>query len=275
MFSFNCINYYNLDCGKEISSDKIKLNEIEFNKGEIFPFSINENWCLKCKLLRSINEHTDKPLVIRAVGENPEEGFDENYDYIASEKFKGGEYTELKTMSDNLTYDIFVRCLPLKFIQPSDEIMEAAFAYKKYKRLSSLNNIDLFAVNLSDNRIAYCSSLRRGTNNIELSIYVGNESIAYINSISKYNKLNPPYESRFLLNYMCVCFSEQQTLPQPIVNINKDYASRNNIELKGKYSYVSFEKNIPFQCMEYISNQEDYDIILQALNRCTILIRKA
>ncbi len=266
IFSLNHINYYNPESGKETSADKIKLNEIIFNKGEIFPFFINENWYLKCKFLRSINERTEKPVVIRAVGENPEESFDENYDYIASEKFKGGEYTELKTMSDNLTYDLFVHCLPLNFIQPSDEIMKAAFSYKKYKSLSSLKSIDWFAVKLSDNRIAYCYSLRKGTNNIELTISVGNENIAYMNSISKYSNLNPPYESRFLLNYISLCFSEQHKLPHPIVNITKDYASRNNIKLKGKYSYVSFEKYKPFQCMKYISQQEDYDIILQVLN---------
>lgn len=68
--------YYSMKMdGSERLTKGRKLKKMNLKKGSQFKyvFDFGEEWCFQCKVLRELEEDTKTPLVIRSVGESPEQ----------------------------------------------------------------------------------------------------------------------------------------------------------------------------------------------------------
>ena len=115
------INTYNSPYSEELPyADQIKLSQLKLSKGQAFKFLFDygDEWRFQCKVLRVLDEDTPEPLIIRAVGEAPEQypcydedDFNNFLDKILEICFKNKGITEplLPSTLPNLTatYSVF------------------------------------------------------------------------------------------------------------------------------------------------------------------------
>jgi len=151
-----------------------------------------------------------------------------------------------------------------------DKLYELAFQYKKAKLWKKLYDDEVFAVKLPDGKTGYISIMGMAGDYNAIGLYVGREGFNSYRVIA--NIYMSGFESQLLyqeclLRQECLqcTFQNKSELSREEAAEVKDYASRNNITLRGRNSYPQFIKYKPGYCPWVIQAGQDEEYMEEAL----------
>ena len=146
----------------------------------------------------------------------------------------------------------------------SEQLYELAFRYKKTKLWNLLCDTEIFAVNLSNDRIGYISIMGGNKEHYALALYIGKEAFQGLYSIAT---TNPVFLTKYefhehILQQNCLqcLFEGKDDLEDDIREEVKSFARANKIKLAGKNPYphfLKFQKNHMPRNLETIPEQDD------------------
>lgn len=156
----------------------------------------------------------------------------------------------------------------------SDRLFKLAFDLRKAKLWNKLNEMQIFAVKLSEGGFAYVSVLGGEKQVFALSVYVGDEQFQCL-----YNILNNDYATLYsenlispfefhegLFSQHCLqCeFICKEDMGEDALNAVKEYARKNGIRIAGKNAYPNFLKFQPHH-FPWKINEEDDKILCEVI----------
>lgn len=152
----------------------------------------------------------------------------------------------------------------------SDKLYGLAFQYKKAKLWEKLYDDEVFAIKLQDGKTGYISIMGMAGDYNAMGLYVGREGF------NSYRIIADIYMSGFesqllyqecLLKQECLqcTFQNKSELSREEADEVKDYASRNNINLRGRNSYPQFVKYKAGYCPWVIQPGQDEEYMEEAL----------
>lgn len=257
-------------------ADQIKLAKLNLQKGQAFKFLFDygDEWRFQCKVLQVLDEETPDALIVRSKGKAPEqypvydEETDDDYYPDTADETPDRPLIQMTsrcdtTASDNVDEPEFMQ-KPLKI---PDELMEAAFRFRSEKLWKKLYDTDIFAVKLSNGEIGYCCVMGNLGECLALALYIGDEGLYSLRFI---NEIAPKLDSSFaiLLEQSCLQLGldNKSDLPDEVILPVQAYAKTHGISLKGKKSYPNFMNFQRFCAPWYITAQDDYKYLLEALH---------
>ncbi|MGN0613923.1 MAG: DUF6930 domain-containing protein [Porcipelethomonas sp.] len=245
------INAYNSPYSEEPPyADQIKLSQLRLSKGQAFKFLFDygDEWRFQCKVLRELDEDTPEPLIIRAVGEAPEQ-----YPYYDEDDF----YDDDSDIDDS-DFEPKTGTIP-------DELLEASFQYRSDKLWKKLYDSDIFAVKLSDGQTGYCSVMGELGECIALALYIGDEGFRSLNTVMNADYNPDPFAVLISQNCLQLELTNKCDIPDDIAESVKKYAKAHNINLKGKNTYPYFPKFQSYYAPWIITKQTDFQYMLEAV----------
>lgn len=256
------INAYNSPYSEELPyADQIKLSQLKLSKGQAFKFLFDygDEWRFQCKVLRVLDEDTPEPLIIRAVGEAPEQypcydedDFNNEYDDISFPE------TDVSNNSDDSDFEPKTGTIP-------DELLEASFQYRSDKLWKKLCDSDIFAVKLSDGQTGYCSVMGKLGECIALALYIGDEGFRSLNTIMNADYNSDPLSVLISQNCLQLELTNKYDIPDDSAEQVKKYAKAHNINLKGRNTYPYFPKFQSYYAPWIITEPTDFQYMLEAV----------
>lgn len=245
-------------------ASQIKLSQLRLSKGQAFKFLFDygDEWRFQCKVLRELDEDTPEPLIIRAVGEAPEQ-----YPYYDEDDF----YDDDDYDFDNNGYDdISFPETDISDFEPRtgtipDELLEASFQYRSDKLWKKLYDSDIFAVKLSDGQTGYCSVMGELGECIALGLYIGDEGFRSLNTVMNADYNPDPFDVLISQNCLQLELANKCDIPDVVAESVKKYAKEHNINLKGKNTYPHFPKFQSYYTPWIITEQKDFQYLLEAV----------
>ncbi|MCI5844514.1 MAG: plasmid pRiA4b ORF-3 family protein [Oscillospiraceae bacterium] len=257
-------------------ADQIKLSQLGLSKGQGFKFLFDygDEWRFQCKVLRVLDEDTPEALIIRTVGEAPEQypcydeddfydddnsALDENYD------FENEEYDNIalpKIVFSNKPDDPVFEPKTCKI---PDELLEASFQYKSDKLWKKLNDSDIFAVKLTDGQTGYCNVMGKLGECIALALYIGDEGFRSLKTVMNANYNADPFAVLISQNCLQLELTNKCDIPDDIAESVQKYAKEHNINLRGKNTYPNFPKFESYYTPWVITEQKDFQYLLEAV----------
>ncbi len=151
----------------------------------------------------------------------------------------------------------------------SERLYQLAFAYKKTKLWKILSDIDVFAVNLSGDRIGYVNIMGFSGGPCALGLYIGEERF---NSFRRIALADPQalsreeFQERILhLDCLQCSFEKKDTLSDDEYAAAKAYAHSHGIRIAGKNAYPLFQKYTPNRFPLPLKSEDEQSDLCQAL----------
>lgn len=262
---WSSFNAYNSPyCDEPPYADKIKLSQLKLSKGQAFKFLFDygDEWHFQCKVLRVLDEDTPEPLIIRAVGEAPEQYpcYDDDYDSFY-EELTDTAFSEpdFSNSFDNTNFQLKTGEIP-------DELLEASFQYRSDKLWKKLYDSDIFAVKLSDGQTGYCSVMGEIGECIAFALYIGDEGFRSLNTMMNADYNSNPFAVLVSQNCIQLELANKCDIDDDVAESVKKYAKAHNINLKGKNTYPHFPKFQPYYTPWIITEQTDFQYMLEAVH---------
>lgn len=252
------------ESGDRVTSG-IRLSRLGLSPGRQFKyiFDFGDEWRFQCKVLRVLDEPTEKATVVRSVGEAPNQYGDE--DESDDEDWDDEDPDD----EDGSDQDGLFAAPPEACAAIPDELFEKALLYKNTNLWMKLYDSQLFAVRHSDGTIGYCCVMGMLGEHIALAVYPGGEGLASYRMIHADSpEVNEFERHAMLMSQNCVMLSfenKSDLLPGEAMAAN-DYCQRHGIELKGKLAYPHFQKISPQHLPWYLSDAADQQRMLEALD---------
>lgn len=143
----------------------------------------------------------------------------------------------------------------------SEQLYELAFRYKKTKLWTIIWDTEIFAVELSDNRIGYVSIMGSGSQHYALALYIGDKAFQGLYSLATVNSVFlTEYEfHEHILQQDCLqcLFEGKDDLSAEEREEVKAYARANKIRLAGKNAYPHFMKYQPNHMPWHLQTEQD------------------
>ena len=150
----------------------------------------------------------------------------------------------------------------------TDQMYELAFAYKKTKLWKSMFDSEVFAVNLPDGEIGYCSVMGLLGEHISLAVYPGAEGYNTFRllAFSEDDDDSQPDSFQMLSQYCLQCSFENKDFLRPgEAEEVRAYARTHKIALRGSHSYPQFSKYMPYRFPWEFQDETDNGYIIAAL----------
>lgn len=257
-------------------ANRIKLSQLGLSKGQAFKFLFDygDEWRFQCKVLRVLDEETKEAHIIRAVGEAPEQYpcYDENDFYdddnIAIDKdwdFENDVHDDISLPEIDFSNEPNDSAFEPKTCKIPDELLEASFRYRSDKLWKKLKDSDIFAVKLFDGQLGYCSVMGELGECIALALYIGNDGWRCLNNIMNADYNAVPFAVLISQSCLQLELTNKCNIPDDIAESVKEYAKEHNINLKGKNTYPNFPKFQSYYAPWVITEQKDFQYILEAV----------
>lgn len=211
-------------------------------------------------MLRVLDEDTPESLIVRAVGEAPEQYpcYDED-DYYDDNDYDNNEYDDIAFPKTDISgFEPKTGKIP-------DELLEASFQYRSDKLWKKLNDSDIFAVKLSDGQTGYCSVMGELGECIALALYIGDEGFRSLNTVMNADYNPDPFAVLISQNCLQLELTNKCDIPDDFAELVKKYAKAHNINLKGKNTYPHFPKFQSYYAPWIITEQTDFQYMLEAV----------
>ena len=157
----------------------------------------------------------------------------------------------------------------------SDKLYELAFAYKRTRLWESIWDTEIFAVKLSDGRIGYITVTGAASRHYSLGVYIGSKGLDSLRIMARADQTaaSPLEFQEQVLQQECLqcSFESKEELSEEEQKGVRRYAKANNIRLAGKGAYPQFTKYQKNLCPWFLKDQEDQDILCQALGAAVAL----
>ena len=217
-----------------------------------FLFDYGDEWIFQCKVLKVLDEATKDTIIVRSIGEPPEQYPDYDEDEYEDEYPVENTYEMIPRLSeteendegkspvsDNSAVIEYIGDIQTHKYTLPDELMEAAFDYNKNKLWKKLDNNKLFAVELPGKEVGYCCILGMDDGSPGMNIYIGEAGLwSYYNSSDLFEK----DEFGFMVaqNYLQLTFGKKDDLDPRMIDVITTYTKANGISMKGKNKYPAF-----------------------------------
>ncbi len=238
-------------------SSKYKLGQIglESDKKFIYLFDFGDEWRFSCKVLKVIDGVCEPTEIVRSVGDAPEQYPD--YD-DSDEEYDEGEEDE----------DFALEPYP-------DSLYAAAFRFRDTKLWKKLKKEDIFAIKLSDDKgdLIYCSVTDNKDGFPALMVFPEGFGLHEYLKQHILGKCTPKEYIEYicLQSYLSCELQSKDVIDTASEMIIRDYAERNGISLRGKYSFPIIAHAIPGHFPFIIENEENRKCLERALNAAVLL----
>lgn len=149
-----------------------------------------------------------------------------------------------------------------------DKYYKLAFAYKKKKLWTRIDDNNIFAIKLDDGQIGFVSILGSSGEYNSINLYPGLESILYFKDIFEIDDIVSDYD-KFLSTldstYYQLVLGNRIDITKKEADDIEAYKKKNSLNIRGSLSMPYFRKSTPFAPMVEFNKKEDYHYIEQAL----------
>lgn len=158
-----------------------------------------------------------------------------------------------------------------------DSLYDLAYAYKKTKLWKRLWDSQLFAVQMEDGQVGYCSVMGKNGEHIALGVYMGQVGLDSYRDIycgdfqcitDEYGHELPSLQSyEHLMRQNCVqcAFENKADMRERSVDECKNYAIKHGLKLVGARALADFVRYFPQHFPWYVRDTSDQKYIAQAL----------
>lgn len=151
-----------------------------------------------------------------------------------------------------------------------DKLYKLAFDFKKVKLWEKVDEAEIFAVKLSDNRIGYITVTGMAGRVFMLAVYIGENAVqALLKMMFEIPYFFSNFEQReFMLMQDCLqcCFENKDYIGEEEASLVKDYAKKHRVKISGKDAYPFFWKYTPYRVPSKISSEDDAEDLCEALS---------
>lgn len=159
-----------------------------------------------------------------------------------------------------------------------DELYKLAFEFKKAKLWDRIDETEIFAVKLSNDRIGYVTITGAIGRVYMLAVYIGENAVqALLRMMLEVPYFFSKFEQReFMLVQNCLqcTFEDKEHLNADEIKKIKDYAKKYKYKISGKNAYPFFWKYVPYRMPEEISSEEDTEDLYECMSAAMELYRR-
>lgn len=150
----------------------------------------------------------------------------------------------------------------------SDRLYTIALKYKKSKLWKQMYDTELFALRLTDGRIAYCCVMGMLGEHIALGVYVGCEGLDSYRLMGEVEEAHTEMERvEMSLSQDCLqcAFENKVELRGPEVEEAQRYAKSHGVSYRGRKAFPQFVRYRPQSYPWYIRDADDEQVLYEAL----------
>lgn len=254
-------------------ANKIKLEKLCLSKGQSFKFlfDFGDEWGFQCKVLQILDEATKETEIVRMKGESPEQYPDDGA-YLDDEEVDDEEpYPPITMTTRAQSAPSIVQSInqtPLsqetEKANIGDAVFEAVFQFRSDTLWKKLLDSELFAVQLSNGEIGYCSVLGALGECIALTVYIGDAGLWSVHRILQ-NAFDNSFSALLSQNCLQMELTDKSEIPEPFIHAAKAYGDAHSIKFNGKKRYPTFMKYQTYCMPNYMRTEEDYRLLTEAL----------
>ena len=239
------------------STAKHTIQSVGLQVGQkfVYLFDFGDEWRFDCKVLKILDEDTKETELIRIRGKAPEQ-------YPDYEEEDAEDYPEEKDYSEMLNG---LTELP---VPVPDSLYDTAFRFKSLKLWKKLHDNQIFAVQLSNGEIGYCTVMGALGQHLALGLYIGEEGYRTyykIADITGDTSESDYFEHSMSQNCLQCSFENKDNMPDAEISSVQAYVKAHNMHLRGANSFPSMICMKPYQMPWFIKDEKDYVLLEEAL----------
>ena len=234
----------------------------------VFLFDFGDEWIFRCKVLKELDESTEEPAIIRRKGESPEQ-------YPDYDEYDDDDHDDED--GDDDYYEDEPHCLPAPYVPLTDEMLDAAFEYRRSKVSKKLGRRDIFAIHLPDGDVGYVGISAAENEHIGLCVYLGQKGWdTYELLTGEESASDPDIRNKVLVtqNRLACCFCNFSMIPDEVMDDIRDYTRSRGITLRGQNAYPIFFRFLPCLAPRPIDEEPYRTMIVTALRAAAALAEK-
>ena len=155
----------------------------------------------------------------------------------------------------------------------NDDMLDAAFRYRKAEVWKQMYSDDIFAVKLSNGEIGYCSVMGNGGEHFALGLYRGDSGLKTFVSSLGFEGMSSIVMMEHSLMFDCInCdFMNVKDIRPEVKAVIKDYAARNGVKIQRPHGWPDFTRHKPFYAPWCINDASEAKLIVEALDAALAL----
>lgn len=162
----------------------------------------------------------------------------------------------------------------------TDDMLKAAFAFRKSELWNELDDSDIFAVTLSNGEVGYCCVMGYNNSQYALGLYVGQNGFkTYLNLIESASASYPEMHE-LAKSFDCINvffedgYEDMSFLTEDTKNVIENYAVKNKLIIPSSHGLPIFSRVRPAKVPTEIYDSNDAAWITEALNAAVEVARK-
>jgi len=159
-----------------------------------------------------------------------------------------------------------------------DKLYKLAFDFNKEKIWNHIEEFEIFAVKLSNDRIGYVTITGAIGRVYMLAVYIGENAVqSLLRMMFEVPDFFSKFEQReFVLLQDCLqcTFEEKDQLDDDEIKTIKNYAKKYKYKISGKSAYPCFWKYAPYRMPEKISSEEEAEDLCECLSAAEELCKR-
>lgn len=236
------------------TTDKYTIQSVGLKVGQkfLYIFDFGNEWRFECKVLKILDEDTKQTELIRIRGKAPEQYPEYDEEDYAEESEDFEVMNELKEVP----------------VPVPDSLYDTAFSFKSEKLWKKLHDNQIFAVQLSNGEIGYCTVMGSLGQHFALGLYIGEKGYrTYYNiaDITRDTSESDYFEYSISQDCLQCSFENKDNMPDAEISSVQAYVKAHNLHLRGANSFPSMICMKPHQMPWFVKDEKDYVLLEEAL----------
>ena len=150
----------------------------------------------------------------------------------------------------------------------NDDMLDAAFRYRKAEVWKQIYSDDIFAVKLSNGEIGYCSVMGNNGEHFALGLYLGDEGLkTFVCSLGGEGLSRIELLEHSLMFDCITCdFMNAKDIRPEVKSVIKDYAARKGVKIQRPHGWPDFTRHQPFFAPWCITDAGEGQLMVEALD---------
>jgi len=239
------------------STDEHTIQSVGLKVGQkfLYLFDFGDEWHFQCKVLNILDEDTKETELIKIKGKPPEQYPDYEDDDNEVDNEEAEDFEVMNELQELL-------------IPVPDSLYETAFQFKSLKLWKKLHDNQIFAVQLSNGEIGYCTVMGALGEHLALGLYIGDKGFhTYyrLATIPEDISENDYFECSISQDCLQCSFENKDDMPDAEISSVQAYVKAHNMNLRGANSFPSMIGMKPYQMPWFIMDEKDYGLLEEAL----------
>ena len=146
-----------------------------------------------------------------------------------------------------------------------DHMYDLAFKFKSTEIWKSVYEDELFAVKLSDDRIAFCSIMGNTGQHIAFALYIGAEGYESFRTLHDRSAIIPHTDMLQILDTMQLSLESAELVSADERKAVQSYAQEHGLSLSGPFAYPHFVRYRPHRLPWMIEQESDWLVMEESL----------